>query len=70
MACSLHTVGSLQPARAAELLAHLGQGGGRAAAEPEAALHSLPAEAGGSPGRGVEARLRRGLPVRKAQLGP
>lgn len=63
------TVGSLQPTRATELLAHLGQGRGRAAAEPEAALHGLQAEAGGSPGRGVEARLRhRALSARKAQL--
>lgn len=65
------TVGSLQSPGAAELPAHLGQGGGRAAAEPEAPLCSLQAEAGGSPGRGLEARrLRPGPPAGKAQPGP
>lgn len=50
-------MGSLQPSRATEFLADLGQGGGRAAAEPEAALRGLPPAAGGGPQRGADARL-------------
>lgn len=50
-------MGSLQPSRATEFLADLGQGGGRAAAEPEAALRGLPPAAGGGPERGADAWL-------------
>ncbi|XP_035552491.1 ras association domain-containing protein 3 isoform X1 [Canis lupus familiaris] len=63
------SLGSLQPPGAAEFLAHPGQGGSRAAAERAAALRGLQTQAGGSPGRGVEARLGRGACVRSGRRG-